>query len=289
MEGSLRLGKKEFAKRLGRKDPEKYMSFLKNPFFIIGCGRSGTSMLTNILEEHRDICNYSEANDIWDPKGYPWYSTNLDRPPIWYDTDKYIKVWREYFDYQLEIELKGVFGCFQSISKTDFFLNKSPMNTLRIPDILRIFPDGKIIHIIRDGRAVAYSWGKKQMKKIEENKQQFLRRGYYYPFEEIVKFSFKSWIYHLEEVEKQKKVNGLLTNNNFLEFTYEDFSEDPHYYINSISEFIGFDKKYFKTLDLSKVKNYNFKWKENLDKGLIDEMNSLLQNKSQNSNIFNKY
>jgi len=273
---ALRTVRKRIAKSLGKSFPEKFIGKIRNPVFLIGCGRSGTSMLTILLRNHQDICSFSEANEIWDPKGYPWYCSKLKRPPIWYDTNTYFDVWRDYFDERYQRDLKAIFGCFQYISKKKVFLNKSPMNTYRIPEILKLFPDAEIIHIIRDGRAVAFSWAKKQYAAIKKHENVFRKRGYYYSFDELVKFTLKSWIVHMEEVEKQKKKLNLLDKDIMIEFTYEDFCKRPEEHIDLICNFLSLSRERFKINDLSHIKNMNYKWKENLSDDTKNDMNEIL-------------
>jgi len=47
---------------------------LNNPFFLVNCGRSGTSFLFSLLALHKDIAAYpEEANELGHPKAYPWH------------------------------------------------------------------------------------------------------------------------------------------------------------------------------------------------------------------------
>ena len=271
-----RYGKKKLSKILGKYFPDRFGKKIRNPVFVIGCGRSGTSMLTILLRNHLDICDYSEGNELWDPKGYHWYNSNIKRPPIWFDADKYIEVWRQYFSEKYKRQLKGVFGCYQHLSRRSVFLNKSPMNTFRIPDILEIFPDSKFIHIIRDGRAVSYSWGIKQFEIMKKHEDIYRKRGFYYPFNELVKYIAQSWIDHIEEVEKQKKKLNLIKKGILLEFTYEDFCANPEQYISSICRYLSLKRERFRIDDLSNIKSKNYKWRENLNHSTIREINKIL-------------
>lgn len=274
--GTFRAGKKRVARVIGKHFSETFERKLRNPVFIIGCGRSGTSMLTKLLRNHQDICSYSEANEIWDPEGYPWYRSQLDRSPIWYDAISYTNVWRQYFGDKYKKELKGIFGCYQYISKKKVFLNKSPMNTFRIPDILEIFPDAKFIHIIRDGRPVAYSWAKKQDIFIKKHENVYRKRGYYYTFDELINYMAKSWIEHVNEVNAQKKKLKLLNKGIILEFTYEDFCNNPEKFVNLSCKFLSLKREKLGINDLSHIKSKNYKWKKNLSEKSILKLNDIL-------------
>ena len=268
-------GKKKIAGVLGKNFPRRFENKIRNPVFLIGCGRSGTTMLESLLRNHKDICSFSEANDIWDPKGYRWYNKNLKRPPIWYDPIIYTDVWREYFDDNYKSQLRNIFGCFQYISRKKIFLNKSPMNTFRIPDILKIFPDARFIHIIRDGRAVAYSWAIKEYNTMKEHMDVYKERGYYYPFNELIKLTAKSWVKNFEVVEEHKRKCDLNDRGIFIEFTYEDFCDNPEKYVSSICRLLNITRERLGIDDLSYIKSMNFKWKKNLENDIIEEINKI--------------
>lgn len=271
----ITFAKMKLATLLGKKFPGRFETKLHNPLFIIGCGRSGTTMLTSLLRNHKDICSFSEANEIWDPEGYRWFNKNLNRPPIWYDPIKYTEVWRDYFNGNYRKQLKNIFGCYQFISRKKIFLNKSPMNTFRISDIFEIFPDARFIHIIRDGRAVAFSWAVKEYATIQKHADVYRKRGFFYTFNELIKYTALSWVKNLEEVEKQKRTWKLDDKDIFLEFKYEDFCDKPNEYIDLVCNFLSINRRRLGLDDLSHIKSMNYKWKENLDKNTIDKLNQI--------------
>jgi len=269
-------GKKKIAVFLGKMFPGKFEKNLQNPVFLIGCGRSGTTMLERLLRNHQDICSFSEANNVWDPKGYRWYNKNLKRPPIWYNPMEYTKVWRDYFNMDYIRQIRNVFGCYQFLSRKKIFLNKSPMNTFRIPDILAIFPDARFIHIIRDGRAVAFSWAVKEYSTMQQHLNVYKKRGYNYSFNELIKFTAKSWVRNIEEVRSQREKTQLVHKNNFIEFSYEEFCIDPEKYVKLICQFLSIDRDRLGKKDLSYIKSMNYKWKKNLDEDIIEEINDII-------------
>lgn len=269
------FSRKKIAKILGRRFPSYFEKKVKNPVFIIGCGRSGTTMLAEILARHKDICNYSEGNELWDPKGYRWYLSSLDRPPFWYDPIAYTKVWRDYFNDEYKKELKAIFGCFQVLSRKRVFVNKSPMNTFRITDILEIYPKAKFIHIIRDGRAVSYSWALRQYTMIKEHAAVYRQRGFFYSFNDLIKIIAKSWVEHINEVEKQKKILKLIDNDILLEFTYEDFCDQPKNYLGIICDYFSISQERLIYKNIDKIENKNYKWEKNIDDDIVADLNEI--------------
>lgn len=119
------------------------------PIFIVGSPRSGTSVFSRLFGRHPQLANWSEGHCLFDPmylsqrNEHRWdanHSTAFGRRRVrsnvyWFS--RYIATRQRVPNIR--------------------FTNKLPRNTLRIPWILRIFPDAQFVHIIRDGRAVVRS------------------------------------------------------------------------------------------------------------------------------------
>jgi len=112
-----------------------------NIALIIGCARSGTSILGELIGSHPDVKYIFEAHSVWERAGYG--ENESHRLTDAHATPRVVSAIREWFSGQRD--LRAV------------LVEKNPRNTLRIPFIRRIFPEAKIIHIIRDGRDVACS------------------------------------------------------------------------------------------------------------------------------------
>jgi hypothetical protein len=267
---------KRIAIKIGTYVPDMASKWIKNPVFVIGCGRSGTTLLTTILAKHKDIANYSEANDIWDPNGYPWRFSNLTRPPVWKDPNTFNRMWWEDVSKTgYARKIKGIFGAYQFISRKKIFLNKTPMNTFKIPYILEIFPGARFIHIYRDGRAVSYSYQKKEYKKMIENPEPYKKTGHFYTGKILLEMMAKSWIDHIKEVENQKQ--KLKQKFIFFELSYEEFCESPREMMNEIYDFLKIDKKRTGIQKFPPIKNMNFKYKKDLDEGMIQMLNRVMK------------
>src|SRR5687767_15355615 len=94
--------------------PSFWAQQLKNPIFILGVARSGTTLLNDILSDHKQIAVLSEANDIWDPTGYPWNVSKHETAPVWIDVQAYMaRWWRDTQPRQQEI--RAVFGAYQRL------------------------------------------------------------------------------------------------------------------------------------------------------------------------------
>jgi len=112
-----------------------------NIALIIGCARSGTSILGELLSSHPDVRYIFEAHNIWEIAGPG--ENNSHRLTQGHATPCVIKSVRKWF-----LSQQG---------SARLLVEKNPRNILRVPYIKKIFPEAKIIHIVRDGRDVTCS------------------------------------------------------------------------------------------------------------------------------------
>lgn len=116
---------------------------VKDPIFIVGAARSGTTMLSqHVLAHHPDVAFWSEPAHIWRYGHAYRFSDRLTAQ------DATPKV-RSFIVQQ--------FAGFLENSGRTRFMEKTPSNCFRLPFILEIFPDAKFVHILRDGRDAAAS------------------------------------------------------------------------------------------------------------------------------------
>ena len=119
---------------------------LKNPVFIIGSVRSGTTILGDILSQHKDVAYWLEPKYIW---RYGKARSKHDlryaheaTPPV----KKYIR--KRFTDFTNTLGKKQ-------------FIEKTPSNVFRISFIREIFPNGRFVQIVRNGNDSALSAEKK--------------------------------------------------------------------------------------------------------------------------------
>jgi hypothetical protein len=142
---------------------------IKKPVFIIGCGRSGTGLLFDLLGQHPSLVKTMGYPDGEDHLGWvehgncvmagignhtaPQFGTGINGFQVCLPmsendvTDKTISRMHQYY--------------FDSVLNGDTSLrviNKQPHLSNKLHYLLKIFPDAKIIHIIRDCPAVVASW-----------------------------------------------------------------------------------------------------------------------------------
>lgn len=122
------------------------------PIFIVGCQRSGTTMLRLVLDSHSRISCGPETRFLAD----------MERIVT--------SDWRRLRRYGLERDewLRRIADFFAAI-QTDYatgrgkvrWADKTPLYALHIPFLAELFPTAQFVHVIRDGRDVAVSHRKR--------------------------------------------------------------------------------------------------------------------------------
>lgn len=126
---------------------------IDRPIFIVGAGHSGTTFLGRILRQHPDLMTWEETNRIWTWGNVFRKSDILNREDL---TPK------------IKNHILNHYEKFSQRTGNRRICDKTPRNCLRIPFVLAVFPDAKIIHLIRDGRAVMNSTQKSYTKSISQ-------------------------------------------------------------------------------------------------------------------------
>ncbi len=124
---------------------------IDKPIFILGVQRSGTTWLAGALSKHPDIANLHEPRHIWS-----W--GNLHKPDDVLTAEDCTPQIKAHVDKRLAEALDKLGGA--------RVCDKTPSNCLRIPFLKALFPDAKIILLVRDGRAVFRS----TREVVSENK-----------------------------------------------------------------------------------------------------------------------
>ena len=228
------------------------MTDLIRPLFITGLWRSGTTLLSRIIDSFE---NYSVTYDTLHFMRFIYYeldkiSNNTEFKFLIYKNQNRINS-----RYNLDISFDSVIHKYKFNSNkakiydalmrciykdTINWGEKSNLESSSIENFLKLFPKGKVIFLIRDPRAVLYSW-----KKYTNS-----------PKPSYLNSVINSYI----NLERAKKY---MNNENILILKYENLISKPTKEIQNICNFLNvkFSKKYL-NLDLLKDIN-NKKWKIN--------------------------
>jgi hypothetical protein len=207
------------------------------PFpFVLGCGRSGTTLVRAVLDAHPDIA-------VPDESYFPvWFGRRRFRygPPGAFDTPAFVEdllahessrrwgldpdmVRRELIAMRpatFADAVRGYYGLYAAERGKARFADKTPIFALHIPLLAELFPEAVFVHVVRDGRAVVLSrleasWGS---HRFEHETLQ--------------------WRAHSERA----RADGLaLAPNRYHEIRYEELLDDPERVTRALCEFVQVD------------------------------------------------
>jgi hypothetical protein len=142
-----------------------------------------------------------------------------------------------------------------------------------------VFPKSRFIHLIRDGRAVAYSymshpgfntWEERDWW-IQGWREQWVEQWYGFEHQRITFFGFQ-WRMFLENLREEL---DQLEDARYASITYEDFTADAWTTLQEVFDFIGVGRSpssVRRLLEQTPVRSTNYKWREQLSSDQIDEL-----------------
>src|SRR6266545_7084442 len=231
--------------------------FPRDKFFIFGHARSGTTLLMRLVRLHPEVhCNYQAhfftrrpllKSLVDTPEAEEWLKRKSNR---WNQgRDLSPLVLRAAADFIMERDAakagKSIVG------------DKSPSSTIHgqaVRDMHSIYPDAKLVYIVRDGRDVLIS--ERFRNLVEESK--FLKaedkriidelRKDQTPFtngtrsiftETVIRRVAKGWVTNLQETEE---IGKRLFGDHYCSLRYDDLLERPFEELTRLWEFLGVKK-----------------------------------------------
>jgi hypothetical protein len=251
----------------------------KQPIFIIGAPRSGTTLLRLMLTSHPDICIPPESMFFvqLEPK-YGKLENLAEKIDEFlddlYSNDKFLEWNIDRARLQENLNLYDELNYSKAIStvyqtyrlKTDpnahIWGDKNPTYIYHIDRIFQYFPNAKIIHIIRDVRAVYSSmktvsnfpgWGKKQKTQ--------------------------SLIFEVTRVWSQavQSFNKYNNNHQFYNIHYEKLISNPDNQLNQLCSWLGINFSesmldyYNKNTQKELVPKHRLSWHQNTLKPILED------------------
>jgi LPS sulfotransferase NodH len=212
------------------------MSKKNDPFFVVGVDRSGTTLLSLMLDAHSRIAIPYESNffvryyqqkelfeDLKDRNDRLALVKSILSTP-------YVKKWdwkitpEEVIDLDkcsnLQNTISQIYQAYADSFGKDIWGEKSPLYTEHIYLLNDLFPSARYIHIIRDGRDVALSimqrwWGPND-------------------FANAIRYWNRTIIC-------ARKMLKMLPKERYIEVRFEDLVSNPANEIKKITDFIGVD------------------------------------------------
>lgn len=218
--------------------------------FVVGCGRSGTTILGKILSSHPQIRYFFEPWHLWRA-----VDRRTDALQLFGAVEAHMLMTENMSNSGIKIRFERLFfggGKFLNIEKT-------PHNVMRIPYLETLCPDAKYIHILRDGYDVATSieklaitnkykligredynqwWGISD-SKWKALKADGIKAGYYTDEVASIADNFGKaayeWLVSIGEAEKNKQRLG----DRLLEIRYQDLVGNTEHTLSEIANFLN--------------------------------------------------
>lgn len=178
------------------------------PIFVVGCQRSGTTMLRLLLDSHSRISCGPETRFLEDLErivGRDWKRLSQ----YGFSQEEWLARVATFFG--------GVQRDYARSRGKQRWADKSPRYALKLDFILRVFPDAQVVHVIRDGRDVAVSHRK--------------RFGYW--------SSMKSALKWPRYVRAAREAGARLPEGQYHEVRYEDLVSDQVRTVEALMGFLG--------------------------------------------------
>jgi hypothetical protein len=141
---------------------------VSEPVFILGCARSGTTLLRDLLRSHPRLAFPGESNFVplfYRAFGDPHTDREARRLAARVLRLRWVRPWNVSLTPSSLAHCRSyaelVSALYEDVAHRHGrprWGDKTPNYALEIPTLLEIFPHAKVIHIYRDGRDVALSW-----------------------------------------------------------------------------------------------------------------------------------
>lgn len=185
------------------------------PIFIVGCPRSGTTLFVRLFASHPALADWSEGVELWDAA---WQGSS----------DDHVRT-AAHASAAVRDRVTATVSLYLWLRHRRRFVNKLPRNALRIPYLAAIFPDCRVIHLIRDGRAVIASLMDKVRSEPERRGVPFGRFARPPGWQELLDRPQVEQFAHLwaRLVPLAREAGRALPAGAYVEVLYEDVCRDP--------------------------------------------------------------
>jgi hypothetical protein len=255
-----------------RRSPGKHKKVVR-PILMYGLPHSGTSISMQLVAQHPDLVNYSEANTVLQPMGYFDYENGTHVRTKEDATPKEIERLQRRFDFRRWFFQKRR------------ILNKSPNNSVRLDFLHAVFPDAVFIHVVRDGRAVVNSLIRGLPADWETEDRFKPWRERINPFPGVKPPNWRSllrdnpleqhalqWCEVINYAFKVEACCGIKTYH----LKYEELCESPRSVIEKVYKFAGLSvsDEILKRIP-EKLGSKNYKWKKEFSEKDLEIVNQI--------------
>lgn len=218
-----------------------------NPFvFVVGCPRSGTTLLKRILDAHPDLAITPETH--WIPRCSRRSIGVSQDGRITADLYDYLRSYRKFANLRLDpVDVDRLFAHSPPLGYADFVSrifdlygqrsgkklvgDKTPGYARHIGLLHELWPQAKFVHLIRDGRDVCLS--------VQDWKRTARNVGQYRIWSQDRVSTIALW---WEQLVLQARCDGAeLRGSLYYELHYEDLLAEPEATCRDLCTFLGID------------------------------------------------
>lgn len=227
---------------------------VKMPIFIVGTGRSGSTILGKVLSMHRDVGFLNEPKALWytivkeeDVNGH------FNRGPARYHLDE-----RQATLERIK-QARRLFSFYSILTGSKRVLDKNPEITFRVPFVRAIFPDARFVFLVRNGWDTVHSiaaWSRRERTVVGGETQDWWglnRRKWRLMVEELVPiepllFKARQEIKEVSRQEEMAAVEWIVTMQQGIrikrsmedcicQIRYEQLTQHPRRTLKAVMEF----------------------------------------------------
>ena len=260
--------------------------FPREKFFIFGHARSGTTLLMRLVRLHPEVyCDYQ----VHFFTRRPLLKSLVDSPEIEEWLTRKSNRWNQGRDLSpLVLRAVADFIMERGAAKEDKRIvgDKSPSSTIHgqsVRDMVAVYPDAKLVYIVRDGRDVLISErfrnfveeskflrveDKHIIEELRRNPDQFTNGTRSIFTKSFVRRVAKGWVANLQEIEEEGK---RLFGKNYFALRYEDLLDDPFTEMTRLWKFLGvkkIDGELTEKIKAEMESNPDEEWQAQRDEGI---------------------
>ncbi|PNU20302.1 sulfotransferase [Geothermobacter hydrogeniphilus] len=247
---------------------------VEKPIFILGTGRSGTTILGMVLSMHREIGFLNEPKALWHAihpgedligsysRGAARYRLNREDAP-----------------FEVQRAAHRIFGAYLTATGSKRVVDKYPELIFRVPFVKQIFPDAKFLFLVRNGWDTCRSidgWSNRLGQKVGDEQHDWWgvdRRKWNLLLAQIVPehpdlspiaLDMENWINQtdmaaVEWIVTMREGLHLLEEspNDVLRISYEELCSEPHSVLEHLCDFVDlpFDETFVRYAERVLSKN----------------------------------
>jgi len=162
---------------------------IKQPVFIIGTGRSGTTILGIVLSMHKQVGFLNEPKALWHSI-YP----NEDIIGSYSMGKAFYELGESNANEKQRKNIHRILGVYLFLSGSERIVDKYPELIFRVPYVLSFFPDAKFLFLVRNGYDTCSSiktWSERLGQNVKEENHDWWGRNN------------RKWVLFKEQILKQ--------------------------------------------------------------------------------------